>query len=134
MDLGKLLDLHAYDKFGAEEYERTLSARFEEDLPHLDQVSHCPCLVFSIHMYTSYISLFPEVSGQSRKVPVYSFSSRLHYPLLHLFLTSDLTYSSFCLTEGLPLNPPAPIFHQIEYVLRMSLYVEFTSKILMFSS
>ncbi|KAG0694208.1 COBW domain-containing protein 1 [Chionoecetes opilio] len=37
VELEKLLDLHAYDKFGAAEYERTLSARFEEDLPHLDQ-------------------------------------------------------------------------------------------------
>lgn len=37
VDLDKLLDLHAYDKFGSDEYERTLSTRFEEDLPHLDQ-------------------------------------------------------------------------------------------------
>ncbi|XP_050739860.1 COBW domain-containing protein 1-like [Eriocheir sinensis] len=37
VDLDKLLDLHAYDKFGADEYDRTLSAHFKDDLPHLDQ-------------------------------------------------------------------------------------------------
>ncbi|XP_069975631.1 putative COBW domain-containing protein 7 [Penaeus vannamei] len=37
VDLDKILDLHAYDSFTADSYERTLHSRFVEDLPHLDQ-------------------------------------------------------------------------------------------------
>ncbi|XP_076033810.1 zinc-regulated GTPase metalloprotein activator 1-like [Oratosquilla oratoria] len=37
VDLGKILDLHAYDSFAAESFDRTLRSRFVEDRPHLDQ-------------------------------------------------------------------------------------------------
>ncbi|XP_045593869.1 zinc-regulated GTPase metalloprotein activator 1 isoform X2 [Procambarus clarkii] len=37
IDLDKILDLHAYDKFDNESYNRTLHSRFVDGTPHLDQ-------------------------------------------------------------------------------------------------
>ncbi|CAL4111074.1 unnamed protein product, partial [Meganyctiphanes norvegica] len=37
VDLDKILDLHAYDRFTSENFESTLANKFIEDAPHLDQ-------------------------------------------------------------------------------------------------
>ncbi|XP_071548729.1 zinc-regulated GTPase metalloprotein activator 1-like [Panulirus ornatus] len=37
IDLDKILDLHAYDRFDIQAYERTLHSRFVDGMPHLDQ-------------------------------------------------------------------------------------------------
>jgi len=37
VDLNKILDLHAYDRFTSENYDSTLANKFNEDAPHLDQ-------------------------------------------------------------------------------------------------